>query len=190
MRTVLRSFGSMVARLRALQTFVWTTGLSRFPTMGASRSHSWSPEHASPRVSPLPQHWKEIAMDTTEQPDATSEHEALGQRLRDAREFLGLSQEAVAAELKIPRASVSAMESGKRKVSSLELRDLARLYRTSVEILLGTEDFEPEQALDETQRALFRATRKLTNEERERVVQFARFLRTAGRAPAVPEESK
>ena len=53
----------------------------------------------------------------------------LGSLLKEAREYLGLSQEAVADKLGIPRASVSALETGKRKVSSLELRQLARLYK-------------------------------------------------------------
>ena len=41
--------------------------------------------------------------------------------------------------LGIPRASVSALESGKRRVSGVELRRLARLYRRSVGWLLGDE---------------------------------------------------
>jgi len=114
-----------------------------------------------------------------------SEEQILAARLRGAREFLGLSQEEVAKALKIPRASVSAMEGGKRKISSLELRDLAALYRTTVERLLGTSNTE--EPLDESARALYRATKDLTPDERERVVQFAQFLRAAGRAPAPPE---
>jgi len=112
------------------------------------------------------------------------DQKALGARLREAREFLGLSQEEVAKTLDIPRASVSAMEGGKRKVSSLELRDLAALYRTSVDRLLGIETEQPEEIRDQGARALFRATKDLTPDERDRVVQFARFLRSAGRAPA------
>lgn len=118
---------------------------------------------------------------------AEHEQQVLAARLREAREFLGLSQEEVAKALQVPRASVSAMEGGKRKVSSLELRDLAALYRTSVDRLLGTEDVPPEEVLDESARALFRATRDLTTDERQRVVQFAQFLRSAGRAPAPPK---
>ena len=44
---------------------------------------------------------------------------ALGERLREAREYVGLSQETVANALTIPRPSVSDMESGKRKVSMI-----------------------------------------------------------------------
>ena len=45
---------------------------------------------------------------------------ALGERLREAREFLGLSQQEVAELLSVSRPAVSQMEAGKRKVSSLE----------------------------------------------------------------------
>ena len=64
---------------------------------------------------------------------------SMGARLREAREFLGLSQEVVADALGVPRASVSAMESGRRKVSSLELRDLARLYKRPIEFFYNDE---------------------------------------------------
>jgi len=44
--------------------------------------------------------------------------------VREAREYVGLSQEAVAKALGIPCPSVSSMESGKRKVSMIELQQL------------------------------------------------------------------
>src|SRR5262245_2075704 len=82
---------------------------------------------------------------------------AMGARLRQAREYLGFSQEAVAEALGVPRASVSTMESGRRKVSSLELRDLARLYKRPLDWFYDNHA-EP-IAEDETVSALFRATR-------------------------------
>ncbi len=116
--------------------------------------------------------------------DGASPEEAyasMGTRLREAREYLGLSQEAVAEALSVPRASVSAMESGRRKVSSLELRDLSRLYKRPLEFFYddrGTEAPEDETA------ALFRATRNLTADDKEQVLKFAEFLKGAGQAPA------
>jgi transcriptional regulator with XRE-family HTH domain len=109
--------------------------------------------------------------------------QALARRLRESREYLGLSQEVVADRLGVPRASVSAIEAGKRKVSSMELRDLARLYRTSVEQLLGE---APDQ--DPVVGALYRTARNLTHEDREQVLRFAEFLRSAGAAPPPDEE--
>jgi transcriptional regulator with XRE-family HTH domain len=108
---------------------------------------------------------------------------SMGARLREAREFLGLSQEVVADALKVPRASVSAMESGRRKVSSLELRDLARLYKRPIDFFYN-DDAATDVVEDETTQALFRATRNLTLDDKEQVVRFAEFLKGAGQAPA------
>ena len=110
------------------------------------------------------------------------EYVSMGARLRQAREYLGLSQEAVAEALGVPRASVSAMESGRRKVSSLELRDLARLYKRPLDWFYNI-DAEP-IVEDDTVSALFRATKNLTQEDKEQVLRFAEFLKGAGQAPA------
>lgn len=114
---------------------------------------------------------------------ADLDYAAMGARLREAREFLGLSQETVAESLSVPRASVSAMESGRRKVSSLELRDLARLYKRPIEFFLNDSGAE-EVVEDETVQALFRATKNLTEDDKVQVLRFAEFLRGSGQAPA------
>src|SRR4051794_20333092 len=108
----------------------------------------------------------------------------LGERLREAREYVGLSQEAVATALGIPRPSVSGMETGKRKVSTIELQELARLYKRPYSYFLGEEDDEWQQA-EETARALFRAAKGLSDRDREQVVRLAEFLRNAGHARPV-----
>jgi len=54
--------------------------------------------------------------------------EALGQRLRAARENRGMSQQIVADELGLPRTAITQMESGRRSVSTFELSELSRLY--------------------------------------------------------------
>ncbi len=110
--------------------------------------------------------------------DGKSEQVEVGQRLRSARETLGLTQEDVASALGIPRTSVISMEAGKRKVTALELRRLARLYRRSVAWILGEEPEEAEQTSAEDQ-ALFRATSELSAEDREQVLRFAQFLASA-----------
>ena len=106
----------------------------------------------------------------------TSEQMALARRLREAREYIGLLQEDVATALDIPRASVSAIESGKRRVSSLELRRLGRLYRRPVAWLLGEEDAEIDMDTP-----LRRATETLSDQDKEQVLRFAEFLAGAGR---------
>ena len=117
---------------------------------------------------------------STEAPGAdTSEEMALAQRLREAREYIGLLQEDVATALDIPRASVSAIESGKRRVSSLELRRLGRLYRRPVAWLLGEEGAEVDMDTP-----LYRATATLSDQDKEQVLRFAEFLAGAGRPGA------
>jgi transcriptional regulator with XRE-family HTH domain len=109
----------------------------------------------------------------------------LGERLRRSREYLGLSQGDVAEVLGVSRPAISHIESGRRKVSTLELAKLARLFGQSYEHFLGE---VPEPVEDETSQALFRATRDLTEEDRRQVLRFAQFLRNAGRAPQADTE--
>lgn len=70
----------------------------------------------------------------------------LGRRLRTAREARGLSQQAVANELGLPRTAVTQLEAGNRAVSTLELTRLARLYLRPVAELLH-EDAPDEDVL-------------------------------------------
>lgn len=114
--------------------------------------------------------------DTPADAKPPNEHQIVGARLREAREVIGLTQGDVAAALGIPRTSVIAMEAGRRKVTGLELRRLARLYRRDVAWLLG-DDVTPRDAADS---ALFRATAELTPEDREQVLRFAEFLAAGG----------
>jgi len=107
---------------------------------------------------------------------------ALAHRIRTEREYLKLNQTQVAEVLGIPRAAVSALETGRRRVSGLELKKLAQLFGTSVDRLLGRElDDDP------TAVALFRAAKSLTVDDRLQVLRFAEFLREAG--PATPGEA-
>ena len=116
-------------------------------------------------------------------PSDESEQAALGARLKESREYVGLLQEDVATALGIPRTSVHALEAGKRKVAGLELRRLARLYRRPVGWLLGEEEIE----LDDAE-PLFRAAAALSESDREQVLRFAEFLAAAGK-PGTPSSS-
>lgn len=116
-----------------------------------------------------------------------NELEVVAARIREARESLGLTQGEVSGALGVPRTSVAAMEAGKRGVSALELRRLARLYRRRVEWLLG-EDDAPVAAAAEG--ALFRATRDLSAEDKDQVLRFAQFLAAGGAAPGASRPSR
>src|SRR5207253_8929829 len=66
-----------------------------------------------------------------------NEAQQLARRLRDAREFMNLSQQFVSTQTGIPRSAISDIERGSRRVESLELKRLAELYRMPVGYLLG-----------------------------------------------------
>ena len=72
------------------------------------------------------------------------EADELGRRLRVAREARGLSQQAAANELGLPRTAVTQLEAGNRSVSTLELTKLSELYLRPVADFLqeGTRDEE------------------------------------------------
>lgn len=120
---------------------------------------------------------------TSDEELSPTEPELLGQRLKEAREVLGLSQASVANHLDIPRPSVSDIESGRRKVTFLELKALARLYRHPIAHFSG-ENSEP--PANETTGALFRAASVLSPIDQQQVLRFAQFLRDAG--PALPPD--
>ena len=63
----------------------------------------------------------------------------VGARLRRAREAAGLTQTDAAADLRVERTTLVAMEQGRRRVRTEELQHLARLYGTSVNAVLRRE---------------------------------------------------
>lgn len=72
----------------------------------------------------------------------------LGRRLRIAREARGLSQQAAAQMLDVPRTAITQMEAGNRSVSTLELSKLAGFYhRPPVYFLDEAVDAEDEDVL-------------------------------------------
>lgn len=110
------------------------------------------------------------------EPDVTQEQ--LSARLRETREYLGLSQQFVSGQTGIPRSAVSDIERGVRRVDSLELQRLAKLYRYPVAYFLGVAPAEESDALA----ALRAATEDLDDQDMAEVVRFASYLRTFGRA--------
>ena len=108
-----------------------------------------------------------------------AEQQQLTVRLREAREYLGLSQEAVAAKTGISRTAISAIENGKRRVEALELQALAGLYRHPVDYFLADAGTVPENI-----RAIAREAATLTDRDREEVLRFAQFLKGYTRSVA------
>jgi transcriptional regulator with XRE-family HTH domain len=104
----------------------------------------------------------------------------LARRLKEAREYLELSQDEVASVLNVPRSAVSLIEAGQRRVEALELQRLAAIYQRPIGYFTG-ENPEP-AALPEAVQHLARTAAKLTDRDREELQRFAEFLQMRGRA--------
>jgi transcriptional regulator with XRE-family HTH domain len=103
----------------------------------------------------------------------------LGARLKEAREYLALSQEEVAQALNLPRSAISLIETGQRRVDALELKKLAALYKRSTDHFTGEE--ANDHTLPESVKHLARIARTasaLKDRDREELLRFAEFLKS------------
>lgn len=97
----------------------------------------------------------------------------LASRLKEAREYLGLSQQDVATKLGVPRSAISLMESGQRKVDSVELKTLAKLYQRPMAFFTGDEH---ESKVDTEVAMLAKQVAKLSEKDRGELMRFSEFL--------------
>lgn len=104
------------------------------------------------------------------------DRKAMGDRLRESREYLGFSQEEVATYLGVSRSALSLIETGQRKVDALELKKLASLYKRPATHFTG-EDAEDLAVGDEIAH-LARKASELSAEDRAALGRFADFLRS------------
>ncbi len=102
--------------------------------------------------------------------------QALGERLRQAREYVGLKQDEVAKHLGIPRSALSNVEAGQRKVDALELTRLAKLYQRPISWFTGEEVVGQELPAEVAHVA--RAAASLSNQDRQELARFADFLKS------------
>jgi transcriptional regulator with XRE-family HTH domain len=103
------------------------------------------------------------------------ERRRLGDRLREARKYLGLKQEEVATYLKIPRTALSDIESGQRRVEVIELTRLAKLYRQPVAYFTGEDEASASLPVDVAH--LARKAANLSQQDRDELGRFAEYLR-------------
>lgn len=108
---------------------------------------------------------------------AVNEDESLilGAKLREAREYVGLKQEQVAQHMELPRTAVSEIENGRRRLSAIELKRLARLYQRSVTWFTGE---EAEAVVPPDVAFLARTASALSDNDRQELQRFAEFLRS------------
>lgn len=99
----------------------------------------------------------------------------LAQRLREAREYVGLSQDEVADALNLSRPAVSNIESGQRKVEATELETMSKVYGRTIDYFLNGAEHPAESQVA----YLARALHGLTTRDMEELGRFAQFLRNA-----------
>src|SRR5271169_2817652 len=107
------------------------------------------------------------------------ERQRLGERLREARKYLGLKQEDVASYLKIPRTALGDIESGQRRVEAIELTRLAKLYKQPVSYFIGED--AAAAALPPNVAHLARQAAALSDRDREELGRFVEYLRNRSR---------
>lgn len=115
-------------------------------------------------------------------PSQETDRQTLGEKLRIAREYLGLKQDEVAQRLEIQRTALSNIEAGQRKVEALELARLAKLYQRPVSWFTGEEAVE--NAFPKEIAHVARAAASLSAQDREELTRFADFLKSRARAKA------
>ena len=111
----------------------------------------------------------------TERAEPEEQRVEMAARLRDAREYLGMSQDEVAVALKLPRPAITNIESGSRKVEAIELDQLAQLYGRPVTYFLSGE--QADQTALEGVAFYARTLKGLSEKDVTEVVRFAEFLR-------------
>jgi len=94
------------------------------------------------------------------------------ERLREARKYLKLSQEFVARQMNLSRPTISAIESGQRKVTAEELARFSELYGVSTEELMYG------KVSEDTQVEMFaRAFSELSDMDRKEIMNLIDFKR-------------
>jgi transcriptional regulator with XRE-family HTH domain len=112
--------------------------------------------------------------------DESVDRQKLGARLREAREYLGLSQDEVAKYLGIPRTALSHIESGQRRIDALELKKLAQLYKRPVVYFTG--ESPSDTGMPEDVAHLARAATGLSEGDRRELSRFAEYLRSRAKS--------
>ena len=103
------------------------------------------------------------------------ERQRLGERLKEARKYVGLKQEEVANYLKIPRTALVDIESGQRRVEVTELTRLAKLYKQPVSYFTGED--AAASALPADIAHLARKAADLSDQDRNELSRFVEYLR-------------
>lgn len=101
-----------------------------------------------------------------------SDREKIAAKLKEAREYLGLSQQEVADAMKLPRSAISLVETAQRGVESVELKAFAQLYQRPVGFFTG----EEATPLGGEVAMLAKQVAKLSPQDRDELLKFSEYL--------------
>ena len=107
----------------------------------------------------------------------------LPEKLRDARDRLGLSQEYVAKAIGLGRPTITQIELGNRKVSSEELAKFCKLYHLSADYLLNTQPQKSNQA------TFVRNFNELTENDQQEILNLIAFKKAMHQTSGGPDAS-
>lgn len=82
---------------------------------------------------------RQLAFDLTMSPDERFFFEQLGKRIAQARHAAALTQQQVADGLGIPQPQYASYEVGRRRVPVSMLPRLARIFKTTIDVLVGSD---------------------------------------------------
>jgi transcriptional regulator with XRE-family HTH domain len=106
-------------------------------------------------------------------PKSEQDRSLLGERFKEAREYLDLSQDEVAKKVGLPRTAISLIESAQRRVDAIELQKFAELYQRPITYFTGE---VIAAKLPEDVEHLARTATKLSDRDRQELARFAEFL--------------
>ncbi len=93
-----------------------------------------------------------------------------GEKLRAAREFLGLTQEQVASTLNLTRNIIVNIENGKRFIKSDELYKFSRLYGITMEEIISEE-----KEIDMNNQVFARGFDNLSEKDKQEIINLIKF---------------
>lgn len=106
-----------------------------------------------------------------------SSESAIGRKIRQFRDAAGLSQEQVAKALGLNRVSYTQLEQGNRKVMADELVEIAKLFNTTPDVLLGVrKEKEIEVTLEGMPKQKEKETEMRISVPQKRVEKFRQVL--------------
>lgn len=108
--------------------------------------------------------------------DSAELRKIISSRLAIARQNAGLSQAQVAAQMNLPRPSITEIEAGRRRVSVEEMVQFAELYQVDLNWLSGQGADQVDPVRDKLQLAA-RQVANLKREDLEKVIDLLTSLR-------------